>query len=127
MNTMSKYLCSCATYAFMNNDWYLHTSCGMLELKPHHILCNQHLCTHANIIIHPYSHPSQIFQCYVHDKNCGGANQASNPWTVLFSSHQQGVHLTRLAHHLAHQRDTASELMRFIHHFITNTMGNNRC
>ena len=49
-HTVSKYLCSCAT-AFINNEWYLHTCCGMQEINLHHILCSQYSYTHANNLI----------------------------------------------------------------------------
>ena len=38
----------------MNNEWYLHTCCGIQEIKPHHILCSHYSYTHANLISVPF-------------------------------------------------------------------------
>ena len=45
--------------AFMNNEWYLHTQCGMQEINPHHILCSRYSYTRANNLI-PISIPFHI-------------------------------------------------------------------
>ena len=50
LDTVSKYLCSCASSWTMNST-YIATCCGMQEINPHPLLCSQYSYTCANNLI----------------------------------------------------------------------------
>ena len=52
--------------AFMNNEWYLCTCCGMQKINPHHIFWSQYLYTHANNFI-PISVPSLSLEIMIQE------------------------------------------------------------